>query len=120
MNDTEKFLLRLFDVAGEDKIAVSGRCQHCGGEVSLLVDYVDKVIICEGNGGMKYYSHAGKPQFLCSECEERGKMLGSPCEVYSRVVGYLSPVHRWNLGKRLEFEMRRPFETDLQPDIPTA
>jgi len=31
------------------------------------------------------------------------------CEIYSRVVGYLSPVHRWNNGKKSEFHDRRPF-----------
>ena len=25
------------------------------------------------------------------------------CEVYSRVVGFLSPVSQWNLGKRAEW-----------------
>jgi hypothetical protein len=25
-----------------------------------------------------------------------------PCEVYSRVVGYLRPVANWNLGKKQE------------------
>ncbi|NQT49561.1 hypothetical protein HQ571_02605 [Candidatus Kuenenbacteria bacterium] len=31
------------------------------------------------------------------------------CEVYSRVVGYLSPVQRWNNGKKSEFSDRRTF-----------
>jgi len=29
-----------------------------------------------------------------------------PCEVYSRVVGYLRPVHAWNVAKRQEFADR--------------
>jgi len=32
-----------------------------------------------------------------------------PCEVYSRVVGYLRPVKQWNLGKQAEFKRRRVF-----------
>ena len=32
-----------------------------------------------------------------------------PCEVYSRVVGYLRPVQAWNEGKRQEFSERKPF-----------
>ena len=32
-----------------------------------------------------------------------------PCEVYSRVVGYLRPVKQWNLGKQEEFKGRRAF-----------
>jgi len=31
------------------------------------------------------------------------------CEVYSRVVGYLSPVGRWNKGKKAEFHDRKAF-----------
>jgi len=29
-----------------------------------------------------------------------------PCEVYSRIVGYLRPVAAWNVGKKQEFEDR--------------
>jgi ribonucleoside-triphosphate reductase len=32
------------------------------------------------------------------------------CEVYSRVVGYLSPVSVWNKGKSEEFEDRQTYE----------
>ncbi|MFH0814595.1 MAG: anaerobic ribonucleoside-triphosphate reductase [Candidatus Falkowbacteria bacterium] len=32
------------------------------------------------------------------------------CEIYSRVVGYLSPVNRWNEGKRSEFGDRRTYD----------
>lgn len=33
-----------------------------------------------------------------------------PCEVYSRIVGYLRPVQNWNLGKKEEFKDRKVFE----------
>ena len=32
-----------------------------------------------------------------------------PCEVYSRIVGYLRPVANWNDGKKQEFTDRMPF-----------
>lgn len=32
------------------------------------------------------------------------------CEVYSRVVGYLSPVSDWNKGKKEEFKQRKTYE----------
>ena len=32
--------------------------------------------------------------------------LKVPCEVYSRVVGYLRPVSAWNEGKRQEYADR--------------
>jgi anaerobic ribonucleoside-triphosphate reductase len=34
----------------------------------------------------------------------------SPCEVWSRVMGYHRPVSEWNPGKRQEFHDRRMFE----------
>jgi len=37
------------------------------------------------------------------------KIMRQATEVYSRVVGYLSPVHRWNKGKQEEFNDRRTY-----------
>ncbi len=33
-----------------------------------------------------------------------------PCEVYSRVVGYLRPVQNWHQGKQQEFGERTTFQ----------
>ena len=33
-----------------------------------------------------------------------------PCEVYSRIVGYLRPVQDWNEGKQQEFSERKTFD----------
>ena len=33
------------------------------------------------------------------------------CEVWSRVVGYLRPIDKWNEGKRTEFKDRLLFKT---------
>ena len=41
-------------------------------------------------------------QSLCPDC-------GQATEVYSRVVGYLRPVNRWNDGKQAEYADRRPY-----------
>ena len=32
-----------------------------------------------------------------------------PCEVYSRIVGYLRPTQNWHDGKRQEFEERKEY-----------
>lgn len=32
-----------------------------------------------------------------------------PCEVYSRVVGYMRPVNQWNPGKQEEFRERQEY-----------
>jgi len=42
--------------------------------------------------------------FECPKCANH-----QPCEVYSRVVGYLRPVSQWNKGKRSEYAERTMF-----------
>lgn len=32
-----------------------------------------------------------------------------PCEVFSRIVGYLRPVSQWNKGKQSEWKDRKEF-----------
>jgi len=41
--------------------------------------------------------------------QETCPMCQAPCEVYSRVVGYLRPVKQWNKGKQEEFKIRKVF-----------
>ncbi|MFA6393614.1 MAG: anaerobic ribonucleoside-triphosphate reductase [Patescibacteria group bacterium] len=35
-----------------------------------------------------------------------------PCEVYSRVCGYLRPVSQWNDSKQAEFASRKMYKTE--------
>lgn len=37
-----------------------------------------------------------------------------PCEVYSRVVGYLRPVSQWNDAKQTEFQDRKTYDKQLE------
>jgi anaerobic ribonucleoside-triphosphate reductase len=34
----------------------------------------------------------------------------TPCEIYSRVVGYLRPVNQWNKGKSAEYQLRQEYK----------
>jgi len=43
--------------------------------------------------------------FFCPQCT-----IKQPCEVYSRVVGYLRPVSQWHAGKQQEFKERKVFQ----------
>jgi ribonucleoside-triphosphate reductase len=43
--------------------------------------------------------------FTCPKCT-----IEQPCEVYSRIVGYIRPVRQWHTGKKQEFKERKEFK----------
>jgi anaerobic ribonucleoside-triphosphate reductase len=47
--------------------------------------------------------------FYCPKCT-----IKQPCEVYSRVVGYLRPVSQYNIGKQQEFKERKEFKVKIR------
>ena len=51
-------------------------------------------------------------QSSTQEAQETKKV---PCEVYSRIVGYLRPVQNWNKGKQQEFDDRNPYRSQAGP-----
>ena len=88
------------------KIVNDNICHDCGKEISLENDEVkDGVYLSYENGEEKINV------FKCTECFAKNKALTNfqPCEVYSRVVGYIRPVQQWHKGKRQEFEERKEF-----------
>jgi ribonucleoside-triphosphate reductase len=69
--------------------------------------------VCE-NYRLPYFTFS--PTF--SVCPSHGYLAGeqeacpkcaAPCEIYSRVVGYLRPVKQWNKGKQEEYRARAVF-----------
>lgn len=48
----------------------------------------------------------------CKKCHKKDPVLRNfqPCEVYSRVVGYIRPVEQWHKGKQEEFKDRVIFK----------
>ena len=45
-----------------------------------------------------------------NEQEKLQPEIRIPCEVYSRIVGYLRPINRWNDGKQQEFSERKVYK----------
>jgi len=43
--------------------------------------------------------------FECPQC-----VVKQPCEVYSRIVGYLRPINQWNKGKQEEYSQRKEYK----------
>ena len=52
-------------------------------------------------------------QATCPDC-------GKSAEVYTRVVGYLRPVERWNDGKQSEYSMRKTYTVPAGEDYTAA
>ena len=51
------------------------------------------------------HGYVAGEHFTCPTCTDE-----QPCEVYSRIVGYLRPVQQWNKGKKAEYAQRKTFE----------
>ncbi len=59
----------------------------------------------------KNHGYLSGEQMTCPTC-------GARCEVYSRVVGYLTPVDQWNDGKQSEFRIRKTFDQSIMVKVP--
>jgi len=49
-------------------------------------------------------------KFLNSKGEEIER---TPCQVFTRVMGYLRPVNQYNIGKKSEFYSRKYFDQGI-------
>lgn len=45
--------------------------------------------------------------------EQMNAVTGTPCEIYTRIVGYYRNIKNWNPGKAAEFEDRKYFEVPV-------
>lgn len=96
------------------ELAWMGMCHDCGKPVEIVAELTEKGI--EIRGGAVFEPDEKKFFMKCDECYEKKPELTDyqPCEVYSRVVGYLRPISQWNPGKLEEFEDRRMFDGSLR------
>jgi len=51
------------------------------------------------------HGYVAGEHFFCPKCT-----IKQPCEVYTRVVGYLRPVSQFNVGKQTEYHQRETFK----------
>jgi hypothetical protein len=84
-------------------------CHDCGKKIELEEEEIK-------NGVFLTYESSGEKihVFKCTDCYDSNKSLTNfqPCEVYSRVVGYIRPVQQWHKGKRQEYDERKEFVAD--------
>lgn len=85
-------------------------CHDCGKKIELEIEEENKNI--KNGVFLSYENDSSKINvFKCNECYDKNKSLTNfqPCEVYSRVVGYIRPVQQWHKGKKQEYDQRREF-----------
>lgn len=120
--DTRRYIQSLWEVVDKEEgpyngnlrecISVTGLCHDCGIETFLVFDRNTEVV--GGEGGIWHFSHLPRAFVKCGPCFDKDPVLRNfqPCEVFSRVVGYLRPVRQWNAGKRAEFKQRVTFDME--------
>lgn len=73
--------------------------------------------ITDKNRGARYPKRNGVDVWKCIECYEEEPELSQKALVYSRVVGYLSPVNQWNHGKKSEYSRRKVYKSKYEKKI---
>jgi len=88
-------------------------CHDCGSQI--LINENQEL---ENAVSLVYDNNGSKINILkCNSCYVKNPALTNfqPCEVYSRVVGYIRPVQQWHKGKRQEYGERKEFAMPGEP-----
>ena len=82
-------------------------CHDCNQEILVENDEIKNGVFLEYQNGNQKIG-----VYKCKECFDKNKSLTNfqPCEVYSRVVGYIRPIQQWHKGKKQEFDERKEFK----------
>jgi hypothetical protein len=112
MGVTTDYLKGLHYESKNSYIEINGTCHDCKSQVKLISTIFDDDSLTITGGSLYKIANIEKPFFKCQTCFDKDSFLThfQPCEVYSRVVGYLSPTKRWNSGKKEEFKERKNFK----------
>ncbi|MFZ2154366.1 MAG: anaerobic ribonucleoside-triphosphate reductase [Candidatus Moraniibacteriota bacterium] len=79
-------------------------CHDCGKNLS------------KGDEFVRFEGAATKEEAIkCKDCFETSPVLENfqACDVYSRVVGFHTPIQRWNKGKSAEWTDRKTFVVEV-------
>jgi len=82
-------------------------CHDCGKELLFENEELKNGVYLKYENGEEVIN-----VFKCNDCFAKNKALTNfqPCEVYSRVVGYIRPVQQWHKGKKQEYGERQEFK----------
>jgi hypothetical protein len=82
-------------------------CHDCNKKIQIKDNKVQNGVLLEYNDNGEKIT-----VFKCNDCYEKNPSLTNfrECEVYSRIVGYLRPIGKWNKGKKREFKERKDYK----------
>jgi len=84
------------------------KCYDCKAAIEIVDDEIKNGVLLSYKEGESDYE-----VFKCLDCYKASPRLTDykPCEVYSRVCGYLRPVQQWNAGKQQEYKERKEYKS---------
>jgi len=106
-----EYLQNLFDETQATEIELNGKCHDCKQPVQIACFLNEKGELRIEGGAFWKLEGVKILFFKCEPCFEKDHFLRNyqPCEVFSRVCGYLRPVKQFNLGKKAEFAARQNY-----------
>ncbi len=120
---TKEDVVRLLEKYNTTELKFKGgKCNDCKCDVTVIItenlpergDMTELSVI----GGAVFQPDNSMEQFFlkCDNCFEINPDLKffKECDVYSRVVGYLQPVKKWNPGKQAEWKARKMYSGVLE------
>jgi len=88
-------------------------CYDCEKDIPVTEDKEDKENLIIHGGQLCAYKNGDEKIAIlkCDECYAKNQSLSNyqECLVYSRVVGYITPVKQWHPGKQEEFKERKVY-----------
>ncbi|MFA5877763.1 MAG: anaerobic ribonucleoside-triphosphate reductase [Candidatus Staskawiczbacteria bacterium] len=83
-------------------------CHDCKEEIIVVGEEIENGVMLNYDTGAEKIT-----VFKCNTCFGKNQELKNyqPCEVYSRVVGYIRPVQQWHKGKKQEYQERSEYKT---------
>jgi hypothetical protein len=115
MGATIDYIEELFEEYQKPELEFNGTCHDCKVTVKILVTSGEEGNLNVEGGSLYKINGIEKPFLRCDCCFGKDPALRDyqPCEVYTRVVGYLRPVQQFNIGKKEEFKARKTFNVEM-------
>ena len=106
----------LSSIIGDVQIStIKGHCHSCKEPVAVVIERTSETEMKISGGAIfqppSDWDMGDDLVCKCDKCFESHPVVNRPTLVYSRCVGYYSPVKQWNRGKQAEFRERKTFRT---------